>query len=144
MESALKEHLITQEELIDACIHIGNDFGSGTHGIGFKTYLKRKDELKLTEDQEKIKKYMLTPYIAPTTMVAGHFDLDHLAKWLDARGLRDQFKKYMKLNPVKPDPFEKGIMCGKEWMAKHMTIATPKPKDDDLSDDLSELSDLSD
>ena len=67
-----------------------------------------------------------------------------LAKWLDARGLRDQFKKYMKVDAVKPDQFEKGIACGKEWMVKHMTIAKPKLKDDDLSDDLSELSDLSD
>lgn len=86
-ERLLDENKIMADELVDAAIHMGNDFHPGTKGVGFRTYLKRKDTLTLTDEQLDVKKYMLsTP--PPSHVVKGHFDSDLLCEWLRSLGFQ--------------------------------------------------------
>jgi 5'-3' exonuclease len=141
MQNILEEHKLTSSELIECCIHMGCDFsGSGTKGVGFKSYLKLKDTIKLSEHQQTIKKYVLSEVPRPE-IIAGYCDPDRLTNWLiTQRNFAEKtVKKYiqsMRIMDITDSPDKN------KWIDEHLPyreVSDIDEGDDDLSD-LSESS----
>lgn len=148
LNAVLVEHGLTHDELIDASLHMGNDFTNGTHGIGFKTYLKQKKTLKLTEEQKKIKEYMTSAIPTPEIEVAGSFDHRAMFTWLTKkRNLSStKVKKYItRMSGAKIDtkPYSARCVPGAKWILNNVKEDVESKNDSEDEGDLSELSDVS-
>lgn len=149
VQHILNQCNITNDELIDCCLHMGCDFvQKGTPGIGFKTYLKLKDELKLTEHQRVVREYIMSEVPSPEVVVSGNYNSYDLREWLikQCRIPELKVKKYItnSQQPPTTQSFMKETTNSKTWLIENMPLVSNNDSDDepDISD-VSELSDIS-
>lgn len=140
LKSILQKYNLTKDEMVDCCLYLGCDFTPGVRGIGFKTYMIKKDELKLDEKQCAIKEYV-TGRVPEYQAWQGEYQLQNCINWLHTqRGYPlDIAKKYTADTP----PHDVYPFSTKELFTPP-TWSTPDVQHTHDADELSDLSDLSD
>lgn len=82
LDEVLVDYELTREQLVHYGVVLGSDFSDKTKGIGPSTIL-RKGCVKLTDEQEKAKKYFLSKCPYDDNMIKRSvMDKDVLIKWL--------------------------------------------------------------
>jgi len=84
LEDCLKQHKLTQDDLIKVGIILGSDFADKTHGVGAGTVIKKFKEIKLTEEQMKAVEIFKVPIkIEDIEFIRNDYDLVSIKKLED-------------------------------------------------------------